>query len=102
MYGSDIEDGALKRLSILHVSKAPDGSDQWSRGLDRSKLKLYKWSTVRPNSGLVRTMNQWSEPLVLLVQSLFKGFHSAIVLQAYISSSVRFPVETIISDTPLS
>ena len=42
---------------------------QWSRALDRSKLKLYKWSTVRPESGLVRTMNHWSG---LLVQGFFQ------------------------------
>ena len=37
------------------LCKAPNGPAQWSRGLDRSILKLYKRSMVRPEAGLVRT-----------------------------------------------
>ena len=29
-------------------SKAPDGPDRRSRGLNQSKLKLFRWSVVRP------------------------------------------------------
>ena len=48
------------------IPKAPNGPDQWSRGLDWSKWTMDQWSTVRPEAGLVRTSSLW---FGLLVQS---------------------------------
>ena len=59
------ERGAAVGLTV----NAPSGPDQWSRALNRSKLKLYRWSTAGPESGLVRTMNHWFK---LLVQGFFQ------------------------------
>ena len=48
----------LAIILMVYPTNAPSGPDQWSRAMDRSKLKLYKWFTVRPESELVRTIGR--------------------------------------------
>ena len=46
------------------LTKAPNGPDQWSRGLDWSKLEVDQRSMVRSEAGLVQTIGPWSGPIV--------------------------------------
>ena len=42
-------------LTVVFMIKAPNGPNRRSRGLDQSKLRLFRWSVVRPKDWTVQT-----------------------------------------------